>query len=274
MPPRTFVSPCTPYDLYEGSLDWNELTPVQQNRIICSHLYVQPDYEELVMESGWKKSQAAGLNSLIAGVSIVLDERLRLLNSVYREKAHASYILYFLAGTTIGTRLKQAHEGMIDQQTIIDIDPDSFEEVEECYDDLCDADVKEATELVEEMFGIDFDDLTHDQFTRLYGQGEVTLWTDNKRATRHWFSLGFKLETEIQYLSAMAVCFIATVLAVIYGHWNVAVFLIFMGLWVWSSLANYMQTKFQDRVMSDHEFFDLCKQRGLISFSPASMSIL
>lgn len=55
----------TEYDTYEGKKNWNELSLDQRKRIIaCEFGQNKEDYDTLIMSSGLKKPQAAGIRAL------------------------------------------------------------------------------------------------------------------------------------------------------------------------------------------------------------------
>lgn len=267
-PSRTFTSYATPYDSYEGRFDWDELRPEQQNKIILSHLHQENDFNALVMENQWKKSQAEGLNSLIVGVSIVLERRLSLLDSAYRDKSHATAILAFLEGTTIGKRLRQAHEGVISKNAIITIDPEAFEEMEERYDELCDATIEEAEELIEATFGLNLNDLTYEQFTRLYNRDELIFRFKHKQIFWMWLSDRSRAKRERCYFFAAILCALSVIPLFIYWHLGLASFMIIASLYLGDLLNRSIENKFVDTVVKDEDFFDECKAKKIIMLMP------
>jgi hypothetical protein len=110
---REFISYASEYDLYSGTLDWNDLTHTQQDEIIEALTSTAGDPLALVMTSKLKRRQEEGLRAVIVFTSLMLEnnEQIRAMDW---SPMHRLSLRTALAETPVGQRLWEAWESSED----------------------------------------------------------------------------------------------------------------------------------------------------------------
>lgn len=118
--PQVFISHGRPYDSYQGSKTWNELT-LKQRRTIAQAEFEQLDIdiEAYVMSTGLKKPQASGIRSL-AVASQMLNERMRLIRDGMDPVEVRKHLLSVFANTRFFREINNLLTGKAEETTDYD----------------------------------------------------------------------------------------------------------------------------------------------------------
>ena len=119
-PLNEFISYATEYDSYRGEKKWSEI-PLECRRAIAEYEFLNKecDFEEIVMASSLRKSQAAGVRSLIVSVRMLYEET-NFIGRGDLSEDDGKKILAFFKGTNFHLEISKLLDGTASEITNYD----------------------------------------------------------------------------------------------------------------------------------------------------------
>ena len=260
----TFISYGTKYDQYEGSKDWSDLTVEEQNKVIKSILSWDDDK---IIETSLLKTQANGLKNIFVATAIQLEEN-GLIEEIIWNNELSFKISEFLNGTQIGERVVQALDNNLKNITILK--GEDLEKVDdELYDEIALAsDLKEAKQIIFNIFGIDYDNISYDQIRQLCERNKkIIFWVDKAIVCSHWPAFGINSSSVILATLGAYLGIIGAIFLFVQYTWYAPIPSLVLTSFCFKLAKNLMAQEIRKKALNNQDFFNVCKDKKIIWFT-------
>ncbi len=250
----------------QENLDWSKLSILQQNQIIKNIFSTdKATFNDYVTQCGLLQNQALGLVSVVGAVCEQLQKEGIIASFSSWDDKKISDVIRFLDGTRIGTRIQQGISDV--SKEVISIDGEAFVASHQEYQRIAHAQsIEDAKELILDIFGLDYLNLSHERFLVLYNNDHILLHVDKSLVNANWMLFGIQSHLVNILLVSFYIGLVAAIPCFIYISWWSSLIFILASLICRKNMLSYMARKAEEIVIIDKKFFDECKKRGIIRF--------